>query len=145
MVAPCHTIGLLTEYKCTSRTQLFLERPHPETEENRCREPQPNITEVELRESCAWEEGLWESEGSRTLQENVQNQLTWDHRDSQPLNYQLESLYWINLGSLHIYYSFIALSFCVLCPDPNSGTRGSPRLFFPVLVCFLPTGFYLTP
>jgi hypothetical protein len=49
-----------------------------------------------------WEEGLKEPEESKTPQENLENQLTWAHRDSQRLNHQPESIRGMDLGPLHI-------------------------------------------
>ena len=57
---------------------MSLERLHPVTDGNRCIDPQP-------KESGAWGI-LWKRggriEGARGPQENLQNQVTWDHRAS---------------------------------------------------------------
>ena len=44
-------------------------------------------------------EGLKEPEVSRTLQENLQNQLIWVHGASQRLNHQAESMHGTDLAS----------------------------------------------
>ena len=43
------------------------------------------------------EEGLKESEGPRTPHENIQNQLTWAHRDPQRLDHQTEIMHGMDL------------------------------------------------
>lgn len=48
------------------------------------------------------EEGLYESKGSRTPQENHQNQLPRAHRDSQKLSQHPGSLFETDLGSVHM-------------------------------------------
>ena len=54
------------------------------------------------------EKGMQESDGSKTLQENSQNQLTWAYRDSQNLNQQPGSLHETDIDTLHICYSYVA-------------------------------------
>ena len=57
-------------------------------------------------------EGLKEPEVSRTLQENLQNRLTWAHRGSKRLNCQPENMKGMNLGALYICNSCVAESSC---------------------------------
>ena len=56
--------------------------------------------------------GVKEPAGSRTPQENPQNQQTWTHGCSLRLNHQSGSLHWSNLGPLHICYSCVTWCFC---------------------------------
>jgi hypothetical protein len=68
--------------------------------------------------------GLLESQGSRTSQENrQQNQLIKVHREPQtkPTISEPAWSHGADLGSLHICYSYIA--WCS-CGTPNSGSRG---------------------
>jgi hypothetical protein len=51
-----------------------------------------------------------ESEGSRTLQEDLQSQLTWVHGGSQRWNHQAKSMHGLELGLLHIFRRCAALS-----------------------------------
>jgi hypothetical protein len=64
---------------------------------------------------------LLKPEGSRTPEENLQNQLTRARRSSQRLNRQLESMHGMDLDSLHICNCCTAES---LCGTPNSGSMG---------------------
>lgn len=71
-------------------------------------------------------EGLQKPEGSRTIQENPKNHLTWAHRNSQRLNWQPRSLHGTDLESLNICYSCITWSSFV---SPFSWNRGCLCLF----------------
>jgi len=79
------------------------------------------------------EEGLWEPEGTRTLQENPQHQLTWAHRDSQRLNCQPRSLPETDLDPLPLYYSCVTWSSC--------GTPNSKNMVC-LWHCYLPLGSF---
>ena len=62
-----------------------------------------------------------EPEGSKILQENPQNQLTWAYRSSKRLNPEPENLHGTDLHSLHMHDS------CVVwfsSGTPNSGGKG---------------------
>jgi hypothetical protein len=58
---------------------LSSERLHPATDGNRCRDPESNILWSLGNLAEEVEEGLLETKGSRTPQENLQNQLAWVH------------------------------------------------------------------
>ena len=79
---------------------------------NGCRGPQPNIKQSLENPVEERKEGRQEPKRSRTLQENLQSQLTWVHRGSQRLNCQPESIHGIDLGPLHICNSCAAGSSC---------------------------------
>ena len=48
------------------------------------------------------EEGLEEPKGLRLPQEDLQNQLSWAHRDPQRLNHQPDSKHGTDVDSMHI-------------------------------------------
>jgi len=68
----------------------------------RCKDPQLNIRQSLgdiVEEGEKW---LKKPERSRTVLENLKNQVTWDHRVSLRLNHQPESMHGTDLGPLHI-------------------------------------------
>ena len=62
---------------------MSSERLHPATDGKRCRDPQSNIRQSAGNPAEKEEEGV---RGSRTAQENPQNNLTCAQRGSQRLN-----------------------------------------------------------
>ena len=55
-----------------------------------------------------WGIEVREPEGSRTPQEDLHNQLTWTHGDSQRLNYQSKILWGLVLRPLYICSRYLA-------------------------------------
>jgi hypothetical protein len=84
---PSHALNMMGEEEALQLLNGFTD-PQPNTR----RDP-GNLTE-------GGEEVSEEPKGSRTPQENVQNQLTWAHEGSQRLNHQPTSMHVIDLGPL---------------------------------------------
>ena len=66
-----------------------------------------------LCKSWRWRAGLGEPEGPRTPQEDIQSQLTWDHRNSQSLGHQPGSMQELDLYPQHICRKYPTWSLCV--------------------------------
>lgn len=81
---------------------------HPATEGSKSRDPQPNIRHCSGNPMEKVEEGVEETKGSWTPQEeSSQNQLSWTHSDSQRLELQAGSWYGSHRGPSHISYSCV--------------------------------------
>jgi hypothetical protein len=80
--------------------------------ETDARDLQPNIRQNPRTFIEEGEEGLKEPKRSRTLLENLQNQLTWVHRSPQRGNYKPENMNVSGLGPIHISNRFAAWSSC---------------------------------
>jgi hypothetical protein len=72
---------------------MSSERLHPVTDGNRYRDPHSNFKWSLGNSAEEGEEGLKETEGSRTPQESLQNQLSWAHRFLHRLKHQPECMH----------------------------------------------------
>ena len=89
--------------------------------------------------SILWE-GLKESEGSRTPQECLQEQLTWAHRGLSRLNCQPESMLGMDLGPQHICNMCAAVSSCGIlkaAAEAVSDDTACLWILFPQLPCLV--------